>query len=217
MLFRLWLRLVQFGFYLLYNPLAWTYDTVSALVSLGQWQSWGRAALNHLKAEPGARVLELAHGPGHLQAALQRAGYQVIGCDLSAAMGRIAQARLKQADLPQRLIRSKAQRLPFCDGAFAALVSTFPTNFILEADTLREAQRVLRRGGRLVIIPSASLTGRSPVVAFIEWLYRITGQREKGALDEIHALFARGGFELQIVEEKLGHSTVWVMIAIRMA
>ncbi|MCB9446672.1 MAG: class I SAM-dependent methyltransferase, partial [Ardenticatenaceae bacterium] len=41
----LWKKLIRFGFRLLYNELAWTYDAVSWLVSLGDWRSWQQAAL----------------------------------------------------------------------------------------------------------------------------------------------------------------------------
>ena len=47
----LWKRLVSFGFRLLYHELAWSYDLVAWLVSCGQWQNWGRAALPYLVGE----------------------------------------------------------------------------------------------------------------------------------------------------------------------
>ncbi|MCZ7544410.1 MAG: hypothetical protein M5R40_13175 [Anaerolineae bacterium] len=43
---RLWWALVRFGFRLLYNELAFTYDLVSRVVSLGQWRAWQRAAFS---------------------------------------------------------------------------------------------------------------------------------------------------------------------------
>ncbi|MEP7294461.1 MAG: class I SAM-dependent methyltransferase [Chloroflexota bacterium] len=90
MIARLWWRLIRLGFHLLYNPLAFTYDWVSWVVSLGAWRCWTGTSLRHLNAEAGATILELAHGTGNLQLDLNAAGYRAIGYDLSAAMGRIA-------------------------------------------------------------------------------------------------------------------------------
>ena len=67
-----WWALVRFGFRLLYNELAFTYDTVSWVVSLGAWRCWVDAALAHLDGQ--SPVLELAHGPGNLHIDLALAG-----------------------------------------------------------------------------------------------------------------------------------------------
>ena len=93
-LVSLWWKLIQFGFHLLYNQFAWTYDAVSVVVSFGQWHSWQQTSLKHLNVESGARVLELAHGTGNLEIDLHNAGYKVIGYDLSPYMGRITQPKL---------------------------------------------------------------------------------------------------------------------------
>ena len=55
--------LLRFGFRLLYNELAWTYDWVSRAVSLGQWRHWQRAVIPRLS---GQRALEIAFGTGDL-------------------------------------------------------------------------------------------------------------------------------------------------------
>jgi ubiquinone/menaquinone biosynthesis C-methylase UbiE len=171
---KTWWRLVRFGFRLLYNELAWTYDLVSWLASLGAWRTWQRAALPYVQ---GSHVLEIAHGPGHMLLALSAQGGRVTGLDLSPAMGRIARRRLRQHGLPARLVRGQAQQLPFPTAHFNTLISTFPTAFIAEPATMREAHRVLRSGGRFLIVPEGHLTGRNPLHRFVNWLYLITGQR----------------------------------------
>ena len=79
--------LVRFGFRQLYTHFAWLYDAVAHVVSLGEWQAWGRAVIPFLgpAAPQGTplRLLELAHGPGHLHLTLRQAGYHVVGIDLS--------------------------------------------------------------------------------------------------------------------------------------
>lgn len=172
---RLWWSFVRLFFRLLYNELAWTYDLVAWAVSLGQWNAWGRASIPHLRGE---RVLELAHGPGHLLATLAGCGLSPVGLDLSPAMGRLARRRLRKRGLNTPLVRARAQALPFRTGCFESAVATFPTEFIIDPATLREAARVLGDGGCLVVAAWVRLGKQDPVSRFIAWLYQVTGQAE---------------------------------------
>jgi SAM-dependent methyltransferase len=61
---------------------------------------------------------------------------------------------------PFRACRAKAQALPFPDASFDSLVSTFPSEYIADPETLAELSRVLRPGGRLVIVPGGWLQPR---------------------------------------------------------
>jgi ubiquinone/menaquinone biosynthesis C-methylase UbiE len=208
----LWWRLIRFGFRLLYNELAFTYDLVSDVVSLGAWRCWQRAALKHMNTRPGARILELAHGTGNLQLDLNAAGYQVIGYDLSPYMGRIAKHKLTKHNIPVRLARGRAQQLPFPNSSFDTVVSTFPTNFIIAPETLLEVCRVLHIGGRFVIVLNGMLTAGGALESGIEWLYRVTGQRSDEGFD-LTAFFADFGFETYITKEACPHSIAQVIVA----
>ncbi len=212
---QLWWKLVHFGFRLLYNELAFTYDWVSWIVSLGDWRCWQRSALKHLPppADSG-RVLELAHGTGNLQLDLRAASYTALGLDLSPAMGRIASRKLVNAGYKPDLVRSRAQRLPFADNSFSDVISTFPTDFILAPDTLREVQRVLVPGGQFLIVPNGSLTSGNALAGFIEWLYKITGQREgEDQMWDVVNFFGEYGFEAQVVTEPCPRSQAQVIVA----
>lgn len=206
-----WWRLVRLGFRLLYNEFAWTYDLVANVVSLGQWWSWQRAALPWLA---GKRVLELAHGTGHLQADLAAGGFAPVGVDLSPAMGRLARARLRRQGAAWPLVRADVRRLPFRAGAFDAIASTFPAEFIVHPDTLAEAARMLPPGGRFVCVPNAVLRGMSPLVRLLEWLYRVTGQRVN--VMELQGLIAArvagAGFTARVETVHLPGSTVTVVV-----
>ncbi len=216
----IWVRIITFGFRLLYNELAWTYDAVSWLVSMGQWRQWQQAALPYLS---GQAILELAHGPGHMLLELETNGYNAIGFDLSPFMTHIASRRLRQNDSAVAILRAQAQQLPFVNSSFDSVLSTFPTKFIADPATLVELYRVLRPGGRVVIVPQARLTGGGLISRFLEWLYAITGQQSVPEDEQLESpnwlmaeeLFTSAGFKLNIENVKLEKSTVTIIIATR--
>lgn len=214
---RLWWRLVRFGFRLLYNEMAWTYDAVSQVVSLGKWRAWQRSAISHLSlmGTPG-RVLELAYGTGNLQIDMASTGWTPYGADLSAAMADIAAKKLRKQGLTPRLLRAKAGQLPLPAASIDAIVSTFPTTFILQPATLSEAYRVLRPGGRFVIVFNAVLNPNSATARVLEWAYRVTGQRGPWPVDPQDA-FREAGFEAQLITEHLPSSIVHLAVLERPA
>ncbi len=202
-------RFLKLGFHLLYHQFAFTYDTVAWGVSVGQWKTWGRTALDRVR---GRRVLEIGHGPGHLLIELARAGRQPIGIDLSPAMIRQAQRRLRRAQVNAPQVRCRVQSLPFRAGVFDSVVSTFPTDYIADPATLREVQRVTNERGRLVVVLGAQLTGQQPSARLVEWLYQITGQRE-GAIEKQESVFERAGLPARIETEAVGASLVTLIVA----
>jgi len=201
-------RLVKLGFHLLYHQFAFTYDAVAWLVSLGRWQAWGRTALRHVR---GQRVLEIGHGPGHLLITLARSGCHPIGVDLSPDMIRLARKNIWQAGVTVPQVQCRVQALPFRSGTFDSVVSTFPTDYITDRATLREVQRVTNAQGRLIVVVGAQLIGRAPSKVFIEWLYRITGQRD-ARFDE-QSIFDQLGLPVRIETETIGASTVTLIVA----
>ena len=206
---RLWWAFLRLFFRLLYNEFAWTYDLVAWVVSLGQWRAWGRTAMLHLRGE---RVLELAHGPGHLLVTMAEQGLAPVGLDLSPHMGRLARPRLRKTRQSIPLVRARAQALPFCDRCFDSAVAAFPTEFILDPATLRGTARVLRPGGRLVVVAWARLSERDLLSRFIGWLYRATGQG-KPVPGGGEMVVVEAGFAPRIEWEWVGRSRVMLVVA----
>jgi ubiquinone/menaquinone biosynthesis C-methylase UbiE len=208
----LWWRLVRFGFRLLYNEMAWTYDTVSWAVSLGQWRAWQQASIPYLNVERRGLVLELAHGTGDLQLDLAGAGLQAIGLDLSSHMGRIARNKLFRHSIPPCLVRASVLNLPFPTASFEGMVSTFPTEVMVQPRTASEVYRVLRPGGRFVIVPNGILKLKGPISRLLEGLYRATGQRDPWPGDPFN-VWREAGFDLRSDTLELAQSHLQVLVA----
>jgi SAM-dependent methyltransferase len=139
----------------LYHELAWAYEAVAWLVSFGRWDAWRRQVLDHIV--PGTRVLEVGFGTGALLAEASDRGLEVWGADPSKAMQRVAGRRLARHGQRPTRVRALAQALPFADGAFGTILSTFPTQYIADPAALREFGRLTSAtqcdagGGRVVV------------------------------------------------------------------
>jgi SAM-dependent methyltransferase len=216
--------LLRYFFYLLYHPFAFTYDLVAATVSLGRWKDWVLSVIPFIQ---GTRVLEIGHGPGHLQRVLLSQNLFAVGIDESAPMGRLAKRNLQSQPSKQdhckidyakiKLIRSIGQRLPFPNGSFDSLVATFPADYIFDPTTLEEAWHVLVPGGRFIILPGASILGRSFMDRVMALLFRITGETPPDLSQAIHERsresLAKTGFHVEFHELEIRSSVVLILVA----
>ena len=126
------------------------------------WQEERSALTRTLKALPPARTLDVACGTGFLTRHLRG---EVTGVDQSAAMLELAQARVPEG----RFVQADALELPFPDGSFERLVTSFFYGHLEGADRdafLREARRV---ADALVVVDSALTEDVEPV----EWQERV--------------------------------------------
>ena len=211
-------RLLRLAFRQLYTTFAFAYDAVASAVSLGEWQEWGRTAMRFLpEGTPEAlAVLELAHGPGHLQLAMRQAGYRAVGLDLSPQMSALALHRLRRAGLLSSLVRASVFALPFPTGRFGACISTFPTEFIHSPQVLREVSRVLVERGRFIVIPAAPLRLRSATERTVQLAYTATGQgQSRSTPSKVGDLFAQAGFEFREQRVSTQHAVVIVWVGIK--
>lgn len=203
---NLFTRLLLFFFHLIYEPLAWSYDLVAWVVSLGRWRSWVYTALPELT---GPRVLELGHGPGHLQLALHQKGVRAFGVDRSPQMGRLARRRLNHAAFTPNLVRASTEHLPFSPHSFDQLVATFPSEYIVLPTTLSESLRALTPLGKLVVLPVAWIRGNRLWDRAAAWLFKLTGQAS--AWDSrFSEPLRRAGFSVE--EKRVSTSTSEIML-----
>lgn len=165
--------LLKIFFNLLYDKFAWTYDWVADLVSLRSWRIWVYCVLPYLESSP---ILELGHGPGHLQTKLKGLEKSTFGIDLSENMVRIAAQRLQENNYTPCLVVGRTQNLPYPDHTFKRVVATFPSEYINNRETLNEIWRVLDHSGELIILIAAWITGETWYEKLVAWLFRVTGQ-----------------------------------------
>ena len=202
-----WWRFVRWGFESLYGSFARAYDAVAWVVSRGRWQAWGETALPRIK---GRRVLEIGSGPGHLLVAMAGQGYDVSGVDVSPQMIAIARRRLMGAGVLAGLVCGRAQALPWPSGYFDSVVMTFPAGFAIQVATLREIRRVLRAGGRLIIVDGARLNddlyGRLVNLAF-----RAT-HGGGGDVSSLMTLYEQAGFAMTCEVHQWPDSSVKILV-----
>ncbi len=203
-------RLCKIAFEALYGPFAWAYDWVSRTFFLGQWRLWQRAAIRFIEGTP-SRVLEVGMGTGNLQIDLLRRGYDAYGIDLSPQMMREATRKARRLGIePFKVCRANASALPFPSECFDSVVSTFPSEYISQADTLGEIARVLRPGGRLVIVPGGWLTSKNAKSKTLEGVARVVygykGSKDRGQIAE-QAREGKGWFAwIAALRERMGEA-----------
>ena len=116
-------------------------------------------------------VLEVAVGTG-LNLPHYPAEVTLTGLDLSAGMLAIARDRADRLGRPVTLRQGSAQQLPFADGSFDTVLCTFGLCAIPDpAAAVGEMVRVLRPGGRLILVDH--VTSSSRLVRGVQWLLEL--------------------------------------------
>jgi len=168
----------------LFTRIAPRYDWFNRLVSCGQDQRWRRAALERGDVRPGQRILDVCAGTGDLSmlcARRQGGAGSVIGLDMNAGMLRCARHKQQAARLPIVWVQGDAEQLPAATGSVDRVVIGFSTRNLSRLDQgLREMVRVLRPGGRLIILETGYPS--HPILRFGYQLYLLTVARLIGFL-----------------------------------
>lgn len=134
----------------LFTRIAYRYDLMNRLMTGGQDVAWRRQVIELARLQPGNFLLDLGAGTGDLarEALAQQPEARVLAADFTLEM-----MRAGQAYGPLNWSAADALRLPFPDDTFDAVVSGFlMRNVGSVAIALQEQLRVLKPGGRLVIL-----------------------------------------------------------------
>jgi demethylmenaquinone methyltransferase/2-methoxy-6-polyprenyl-1,4-benzoquinol methylase len=161
----------------MFDRIAGLYDRMNSVMTAGLHHLWRRRAVELSRARPGDRVLDVATGTGDLALELARAvapGGEVVGCDFSARMLELARVKEVPAGATVCFQAANALELPYRDGEFAAATVGFGArNFSDLPRGLREMVRVVRPGGRVVIL-EITTPQRPPLSVFFDlWFDRL--------------------------------------------
>jgi demethylmenaquinone methyltransferase/2-methoxy-6-polyprenyl-1,4-benzoquinol methylase len=159
----------------MFDRIARVYDPLNSLMTAGLHHRWRERAADLAELAPGARALDVACGTGDLALELARRvgpGGEIVACDFSERMLELARAK-SSAQPTIRFEWANALELPYADGEFAAATVGFGArNFSDLEQGLRELARVVRPGGRVVVLEMTTPT-RPPLATFFRlWFDR---------------------------------------------
>lgn len=159
----------------MFSAIARRYDLLNTLLSLGLHRRWKRFAAACTGLGPGASALDVCCGTGDLAFLLKArvgSGGRVVGVDFAAPMVEVARERAGRRK-GVWFVQGDAEALPLPPEAFDAATVGFGIRNVADLDrALRELQRVLRSGGRLVILEFGR--PRNPLFRALYDLYSFT-------------------------------------------
>jgi len=163
----------------MFGRISGRYDLLNALMSGGRHHAWRRKALSMAQDGLGAEGPALDLAAGTLDFPLDAAGMgesgEWVATDFSAPMLKIGVDKLRRAKRADRVgvALSDAHELPFKDDSFALVTAGFGMrNFIDRPAALAEIGRVLKPGGRLVVLDIFSARGAGPVAGLFAFAFR---------------------------------------------
>lgn len=145
-----------------FNSVASKYDIMNDVMSVGIHRVWKDAMMDWLAPHPGQRLLDVAGGTGDISFRfLKRAGHgHATVLDLTEPMLVEGRKRAEAADMADSLnwVAGDAMSLPFPDNSFDVYTISFGIrNVTVPQQALNEAFRVLRPGGRLMVLEFSQL------------------------------------------------------------
>ena len=139
----------------MFRDIAARYDLLNALLSLGVDRQWRAEATREALADGPGRVLDVATGTADLALSIKRARpeAEVVGVDFVEAMLERGRMKAAKQNLDVTLLRGDGLALPFDEASFDVVTIAYGLrNFADYARGLREFHRVLKPGGRLVVL-----------------------------------------------------------------
>lgn len=139
-----------------FDSVAGRYDLMNDLMSAGLHRIWKRFTVETAQLRPGERVLDIAGGTGDLALLFKRRlgdTGEVWLTDINGSMLAVGRDRLLDAGVSLPLAQCDAEKLPFPPGHFDCISVAFGLrNMTRKESALKEMLRVLRPGGRLLVL-----------------------------------------------------------------
>lgn len=159
----------------IFNDIAPKYDLLNHLLSMNIDKGWRRKAMKYIGKDEKNRLLDVACGTGDFSIAASRSGVkQVTGIDISVNMIEIGRKKVLEAGLSDRidLKSGDSEQMEFPDGMFDVVTVAFGVrNFEHLEEGLKEMQRVLRPGGKVIIL-EFSMPEHFPMKQLYQFYFR---------------------------------------------
>lgn len=169
----------------LFAAVAPRYDLVNDLQSLGLHRAWKRRLVRAAQPGPGLVAIDLCCGTGDVAFALAAAGAVVTGIDFSPAMLDVARRRPSRPHV--QFMQGDAMALPLLDATADIVTIAYGLRNVADVDrALVECRRVLRPGGRLVILEfgkPANPAWRWLYFQYLRWIVPVFGRLFCGDAD----------------------------------
>jgi demethylmenaquinone methyltransferase/2-methoxy-6-polyprenyl-1,4-benzoquinol methylase len=162
-----------------FESVAGNYDLMNDLMSLGVHRAWKQDFAARSGVLPGDRVLDLAGGTGDIAALLsKRVGARgtVVLTDINEAMLGVGRQRLEDRGIVDNIEYAlvDAEHLPFDDGGFDAVTIAFGLRNVTDKDAaLREMHRVLKPGGRALILEFSAVQAEPLKKLYDAWSFGV--------------------------------------------
>ncbi len=154
-----------------FDSVAAKYDLMNDLMSLGLHRAWKAYTVLVANVKPGQKVLDIAAGTGDLAMAFApKVGDYglVLHTDINEAMLRQGRNRLLDAGVSLPTLVCDAEHLPFPDAHFDLVTLAFGLrNMTHKEDALREMNRVLKPGGKLLVLEFSKVA--KPLAKIYDW------------------------------------------------
>ena len=161
----------------MFDRIAGVYDLMNSAMTAGLHHQWRERAVDRAQVGPGSDALDVCCGTGDLALELRRRigpDGRVVGSDFSEPMLELARRKSGDEGLPVEFGWADALDLPYGDGSFDAVTVGFGARNLADLEKgLSEMGRVLRPGGRLVIL-EITRPEREPLSSFYSlWFDRV--------------------------------------------
>jgi demethylmenaquinone methyltransferase/2-methoxy-6-polyprenyl-1,4-benzoquinol methylase len=162
-----------------FESVAGNYDLMNDLMSLGVHRAWKRDFVANSGVQLGDRVLDLAGGTGDIAALMSTivgARGQIVLTDVNDAMLDHGRQRLEDRGIVGNVTYAlaNAEQLPFGDGRFDAVTMAFGLRNVTHKEAaLAEMLRVLRPGGRALILEFSEVRHEPLKIAYDAWSFGV--------------------------------------------
>ena len=139
-----------------FHSVASKYDVMNDVMSAGLHRTWKRFAVDVSGVKAGDKVLDIAGGSGDLSKLFAKKVGQIGSVtltDINASMLAVGRDHMIDAGLNVPAMQCNAEALPFADNSFDCVIVAFGLRNMTHKDVaLKEMQRVLKVGGRLLVL-----------------------------------------------------------------